>query len=344
MTKCCHDNIQRGDFFKNRDLGTNFYEWDKVIFVKRNLQKNLPRKESNRMKVKVNKQQALLFLGGSAMVLTSAAQAQAQATTVHADTKNKTTKVVKDDKKDTQHTTTKTDKDGKTKETTQADGFTLVTVKEEGDTTWDIAQKYDTTVQQIVKDNNLSDGGNLIHINDVLKVRADDGTDKSQVTSQAGQDNSQTQVQSNATAPASGSANSTAQTGSTGYQANTASTSYQAPQQSTTNYQSSASTQSYASQATQTAQQAPAKTTSYQSNATGSEKAAKEWIASRESGGSYTARNPSSGAYGRYQLLPGYLKGDYSPANQERVADNYVKGRYGSWQAAKNFWMAHNWY
>lgn len=334
MTKCCHDNIQRGDFFKNRDLGTNFYEWDKVIFVKRNLQKNLPRKESNRMKVKVNKQQALLFLGGSAMVLTSAAQAQAQATTVHADTKNKTTKVVKDDKKDTQHTTTKTDKDGKTKETTQADGFTLVTVKE-GDTTWDIAQKYDTTVQQIVKDNNLSYGGNLIHINDVLKVRADDGTDKSQVTSQAGQDNSQTQVQSNATAPASGSANSTAQT---------ASTSYQAPQQSTTNYQSSASTQSYASQATQTAQQAPAKTTSYQSNATGSEKAAKEWIASRESGGSYTARNPSSGAYGRYQLLPGYLKGDYSPANQERVADNYVKGRYGSWQAAKNFWMAHNWY
>lgn len=343
MTKCCHDNIQRGDFFKNRDLGTNFYEWDKVIFIKRNLQKNLPRKESNRMKVKVNKQQALLFLGGSAMVLTSAAQAQAQATTVHADTKNKTTKVVKDDKKDTQHTTTKIDKDGKTKETTQADGFTLVTVKD-GDTTWDIAQKYDTTVQQIVKDNNLSDGGNLIHINDILKVRADDGTDKSQVTSQAGQDNSQTQVQSNATAPASGSANSTAQTGSTGYQANTASTSYQAPQQSTTNYQSSASTQSYASQATQTAQQAPAKTTSYQSNATGSEKAAKEWIASRESGGSYTARNPSSGAYGRYQLLPGYLKGDYSPANQERVADNYVKGRYGSWQAAKNFWMAHNWY
>ena len=343
MTKCCHDNIQRGDFFKNRDLGTNFYEWDKVIFVKRNLQKNLPRKESNRMKVKVNKQQALLFLGGSAMVLTSAAQAQAQATMVHADTKNKTTKVVKDDKKDTQHTTTKTDKDGKTKETTQADGFTLVTVKE-GDTTWDIAQKYDTTVQQIVKDNNLSDGGNLIHINDVLKVRADDGTDKSQVTSQAGQDNAQTQVQSNATAPASGSANSTAQTGSTGYQANTASTSYQAPQQSTTHYQSSASTQSYASQATQTAQQAPAKTTSYQSNATGSEKAAKEWIASRESGGSYTARNPSSGAYGRYQLLPGYLKGDYSPANQERVADNYVKGRYCSWQAAKNFWMAHNWY
>lgn len=343
MTKYRHDNIQRGDFFKNRNLGTNFYEWDKVIFVKRNLQKNLPRKESNRMKVKVNKQQALLFLGGSAMVLTSAAQAQAQATTVHADTKNKTTKVVKDDKKDTQHTTTKTDKDGKTKETTQADGFTLVTVKE-GDTTWDIAQKYDTTVQQIVKDNNLSDGGNLIHINNILKVRADDGTDKSQVTSQAGQDNSQTQVQSNATAPASGSANSTAQTGSTGYQANTASTSYQAPQQSTTNYQSSASTQSYASQATQTAQQAPAKTTSYQSNATGSEKAAKEWIASRESGGSYTARNPSSGAYGRYQLLPGYLKGDYSPANQERVADNYVKGRYGSWQAAKNFWMAHNWY
>ena len=32
----------REDFFKNRDLGTNFYEWDKVIFVKRNLQKIYP--------------------------------------------------------------------------------------------------------------------------------------------------------------------------------------------------------------------------------------------------------------------------------------------------------------
>ena len=73
-----------------------------------------------------------------------------------------------------------------------------------------------------------------------------------------------------------------------------------------------------------------------------SEQAAKNWIANRESGGSYTARN---GQYvGKYQLSASYLHGDYSPANQERVADNYVKSRYGSWVNAKNFWLRHGWY
>lgn len=33
-----------------------------------------------------------------------------------------------------------------------------------------------------------------------------------------------------------------------------------------------------------------------------------------------------------------------SPANQERTANRYVKGRYGSWVNAKRFWLAHNWY
>lgn len=72
---------------------------------------------------------------------------------------------------------------------------------------------------------------------------------------------------------------------------------------------------------------------------------AKEWIAQRESGGSYTAVNPSSGTYGRYQLTPDKLNGDYSPANQERVAQKYVNERYGgSWDNAKAFWLAHGWY
>ena len=54
----------------------------------------------------------------------------------------------------------------------------------------------------------------------------------------------------------------------------------------------------------------------------GSEAEAKEWIAQKESGGSYTATN---GQYiGRYQLTDSYLNGDYSAANQERVADAYV--------------------
>ena len=74
----------------------------------------------------------------------------------------------------------------------------------------------------------------------------------------------------------------------------------------------------------------------------GSEAEAKEWIAQKESGGSYTATN---GRYiGRYQLTDSYLNGDYSAENQERVADAYVAGRYGSWTEAKNFWLNNGWY
>ena len=78
------------------------------------------------------------------------------------------------------------------------------------------------------------------------------------------------------------------------------------------------------------------------STVSGSEASTKEWIAGTESGGSYGASN---GQYvGKYQLSASYLNGDYSAANQERVADNYVKGRYGSWTAAKAFWQANGWY
>lgn len=72
------------------------------------------------------------------------------------------------------------------------------------------------------------------------------------------------------------------------------------------------------------------------------EESAKAWIANRESGGSYSARN---GQYvGKYQLSASYLGGDYSAENQERVANNYVKGRYGSWAGAQQFWQMHGWY
>ena len=94
-------------------------------------------------------------------------------------------------------------------------------------------------------------------------------------------------------------------------------------------------------QTTQVAQKTQS-TTSYTSNASGSEAAAKAWIAGRESGGSYSARN---GQYiGKYQLSASYLGGDYSAANQERVADNYVKSRYGSWTGAQKFWQTNGWY
>ncbi len=90
---------------------------------------------------------------------------------------------------------------------------------------------------------------------------------------------------------------------------------------------------------TQSTNNAGAQTTS---TVSGSEAAAKAWIASHESGGSYSAAN---GQYiGKYQLSASYLNGDYSAANQERVADQYVASRYGSWTAAQSFWQSHGWY
>lgn len=92
---------------------------------------------------------------------------------------------------------------------------------------------------------------------------------------------------------------------------------------------------------TQAQASAPA-AANYTSGVSGNDAAAKAWIAARESGGSYTATN---GQYiGKYQLSASYLNGDYSPANQERVADQYVAQRYGSWSGAQAFWQANGWY
>ena len=91
-----------------------------------------------------------------------------------------------------------------------------------------------------------------------------------------------------------------------------------------------------------TAAPAETTTTSYSSNLGTSDAQAKEIIAQRESSGSYTAQNGQY--YGRYQLTMSYLNGDLSAENQERVADSYVAGRYGSWSAALAFWNANGWY
>ncbi|WP_137626799.1 LysM peptidoglycan-binding domain-containing protein [Lactiplantibacillus pingfangensis] len=106
----------------------------------------------------------------------------------------------------------------------------------------------------------------------------------------------------------------------------------------TTNNTTSENTASTTSQNTTTT--STETTTSTTTN--DSDSAAKAWIANQESGGSYTATN---GQYiGKYQLSSSYLNGDYSAANQEKVADNYVASRYGSWSAAKAHWLANNWY
>ncbi|GBG95613.1 peptidoglycan-binding protein LysM [Ligilactobacillus salitolerans] len=104
----------------------------------------------------------------------------------------------------------------------------------------------------------------------------------------------------------------------------------------------------------QTRQAAPAKTvsvqtpaastTSYTSTTTvsGSEASAKNFISTQESGNSYSASN---GRFiGKYQLDASYLNGDYSAANQEKVAQQYVSSRYGSWANAASFWKQNGWY
>ena len=81
-----------------------------------------------------------------------------------------------------------------------------------------------------------------------------------------------------------------------------------------------------------------------QYSATGSDAEAKEWIAQHESGGDYNITNPTGKYIGKYQLDRSYLNGDHSPANQEKVANEYVAERYGSWSGAKQAWQQKGWY
>ncbi|MDD7758164.1 MAG: LysM peptidoglycan-binding domain-containing protein, partial [Aerococcus suis] len=89
--------------------------------------------------------------------------------------------------------------------------------------------------------------------------------------------------------------------------------------------QQAAPQQAAAPAQTETQQAAPqqsSQSSASQSTVSGSEAEAKEWIAQRESGGSYTAVNGQY--YGRYQLNPSLVSHGASPAEQERAADNYV--------------------
>ena len=73
-------------------------------------------------------------------------------------------------------------------------------------------------------------------------------------------------------------------------------------------------------------------------------------IISRESSWNIYATNPSSGAYGLGQALPGYKMASMgsewrnSALIQIKWALSYMTGRYGSPCAAWTFWQAHNWY
>ena len=171
-----------------------------------------------------------------------------------------------------------------------------------GDTLSEIAEKYNTTVEKLAAKNNIKD----IHLIFVDQVLVIEGTASTAAPAATTEETAPVATETVEEAPA-------------------ATTTYEAP----------------AAPATPAAPAAESNTAAT-STVSGSEAEAKEWIAQKESGGSYTATN---GRYiGRYQLTDSYLNGDYSAENQERVADAYVAGRYGSWTAAKNFWLNNGWY
>ena len=174
-----------------------------------------------------------------------------------------------------------------------------------GDTLSEIAETYNTTVEKLAKLNNIKNV-DLIFIDQVLVI-----------------DGAAPVAQTTTTEAPVAEVEETPAVAETVVEETTYEETYEAPAPAP----APAAAESYS---------APAATVS------GSEAEAKEWIAQKESGGSYTATN---GRYiGRYQLTDSYLNGDYSAENQERVADAYVSGRYGSWTAAKNFWLNNGWY
>lgn len=104
----------------------------------------------------------------------------------------------------------------------------------------------------------------------------------------------------------------------------------------------SAPAQAYRAQRQAPSYQAQNRSVQYSSKVSASANGGLASIAQAESGNSYTARN---GQYiGKYQLSASYLHGDYSPANQERVARQYAISRYGSISAAAAFHQAHGWW
>lgn len=174
-----------------------------------------------------------------------------------------------------------------------------------GDTVSEIANKYNTTVEEIQNLNQL-ENVNLIYVGEELVVNT----------------NGQAATTASSEAPAA-----------------TATVSSQAPVQQAPAQQTPAQQQVASAPAQQATSQ---QTYTAPTAASADEASAREFIAARESGGSYSAANGQY--YGKYQLSRSYLGGDLSAANQERVANNYVQSRYGSWTAAKNHWLQNGWY
>lgn len=251
--------------------------------------------------------------------------------------------------------------------TVSANADSIYTVKS-GDTLSGISCQFGhdyAFVDTLASDNNIANK-NLIYVGQKLVIK-DDGeitsATASQVaslpsasassTSQAQTDSASAASQASSTASDQASADSlaAAQSAAAASQAaaqsaaaaSAAAASQAALQSQQAASQSAAATSTaYTTMAATSTNTSTSSTSSYTSSLSSSEEAAKEWIVQKESGGSYTAQNGNY--YGKYQLSISYLNGDLSAANQEKVADQYVASRYGSWTAAQAFWESHGWY
>lgn len=242
--------------------------------------------------------------------------------------------------------------------TVSANADSIYTVKS-GDTLSGISCQFGhdyAFVDTLASNNNIANK-NLIYVGQKLVIK-DDGeitsATASQVaslpsasassTSQAQTDSASAASQASSTASDQASADSLAAAQSATAASQAAAQSAAAASQAALQSQQAASQSAAATSTAYTTMAATStsSTSSYTSSLSSSEEAAKEWITQKESGGSYTAKNGNY--YGKYQLSISYLNGDLSAANQEKVADQYVASRYGSWTAAQAFWESHGWY
>ncbi|MEK1321716.1 LysM peptidoglycan-binding domain-containing protein [Limosilactobacillus fermentum] len=251
--------------------------------------------------------------------------------------------------------------------TVSANADSIYTVKS-GDTLSGISCQlgHDYAFVDTLASNNNIANKNLIYVGQKLVIK-DDGeitsATASQVaslpsasassTSQAQTDSASAASQASSTASDQASADSLAAAQSAAAQsaaaasqaaAQSAAAASQAALQSqqAASQSAAATSTAYTTMAATSTTTSTSSTSSYTSSLSSSEEAAKEWITQKESGGSYTAKNGNY--YGKYQLSISYLNGDLSAANQEKVADQYVASRYGSWTAAQAFWESHGWY
>lgn len=246
--------------------------------------------------------------------------------------------------------------------TVSANADSIYTVKS-GDTLSGISCQFGhdyAFVDTLASNNNIANK-NLIYVGQKLVIK-DDGeitsATASQVaslpsasassTSQAQTDSASAASQASSTASDQASADSLAAAQSAAAASQAAAQSAAAASQAALQSQQAASQSAAATSTAYTTMAATStsSTSSYTSSLSSSEEAAKEWIAQKESGGSYTVQNVNhyGNYYGKYQLSISYLNGDLSAANQEKVADQYVASRYGSWTAAQAFWESHGWY